>query len=84
MCLSVPAQIIEIDCENAKVSTGGTEYNASIQMLDNVQIGDYVIVHTGFALQKISEEEAQETLKLLEELDEFYAEEDNRAVNEIH
>lgn len=84
MCLSVPAKVIEIKGENAKVSTGGTEYTASLAMLDNVEIGDYVLVHTGFALQTISEEEAAETFKLLNELDEFYAAEDKREQNEIH
>lgn len=85
MCLSVPAKVIELVGENAKVSTGGTEYNASMAMLDEVQVGDYVLVHTGFALQKISEEEAMETFKLINELEEFNKLQDlNSGENEIH
>lgn len=71
MCLSVPAQIIKIEGEIASVSTGGTEYEASLTMLENAEVGDYVLVHTGFALQKISEEDAIETYKLIQELEEF-------------
>jgi hydrogenase expression/formation protein HypC len=83
MCLSVPAMIKKIDGENAKVETGGNEYDASIMMLDDVKVGDYVLVHTGFALQKISEEEAMETFKLINELEEFNKAQDENN-NEIH
>lgn len=71
MCLSVPAKIISIDGEMAVVSVGGTEYNASLQLIENPQIGDYVLLHTGFAIQKLSEEEAIETLKVFDEYEEF-------------
>lgn len=71
MCLSVPAQIIKIEGDKASVSTGGTEYEASLTMLENAEVGDYVLVHTGFALQKISEQDAIETYKLIQELEEF-------------
>ena len=55
----------------AVVSVGGTEYNASLQMVEDVNIGDYILLHTGFALQKISEEEALETLKVFEEFEDL-------------
>lgn len=71
MCLSVPAKIVSVDGENALVSVGGTEYNASIQLVPDVKPGEYVLLHTGFAIQKISEEEAIETLKLFDEYEEF-------------
>lgn len=73
MCLSIPAKIESIDGEMAVCSVGGTTYNASIQMLDvkDISIGDYVLLHTGFAIQKISKEEAEETLKLFDEFEEF-------------
>ncbi|PKP02105.1 MAG: HypC/HybG/HupF family hydrogenase formation chaperone [Bacteroidetes bacterium HGW-Bacteroidetes-6] len=71
MCLSIPAQVISINGDTAKVSVGGTEYDASLQLLDDVNIGDYILLHTGFAIQKISEEEAIETLKVFEEFDEL-------------
>ncbi len=76
MCLSVPAKIIEINGEMARVSVGETIVNASLQMLDDVEIGDYVLLHTGFALQKISAADAAETLALFEELEEINKEMD--------
>ncbi|MBC34998.1 MAG: HypC/HybG/HupF family hydrogenase formation chaperone [Bacteroidetes bacterium] len=71
MCLSIPAKVESINEEMATVSVGGTEYEASLQMVDDVKVGDYVLLHTGFAIQKISEEEAIETLKVYEEFDDF-------------
>ncbi len=68
MCLSIPGKVIEINGIMAKASVGGTIVNAGLHMVDDVQIGDYILIHTGFALQKISEEEALETLKLIKEL----------------
>ena len=76
MCLSVPAKIIEINGEMARVAVGETIVNASLQMLDDVEIGDYVLLHTGFALQKISDADAAETLALFEELEEINKEMD--------
>ncbi|MBC8343063.1 MAG: HypC/HybG/HupF family hydrogenase formation chaperone [Bacteroidetes bacterium] len=71
MCLSVPAKVLEIHGEMAKVSLGGIEYEASLQIVEDIQVGDYVLLHTGYAIQKLSEEEAMETLKLFEELKEL-------------
>ncbi len=73
MCLSIPARIDALDGEMAQCSVGGAEYTASLQMLDlnELQVGDYVLLHTGFAIQKISKEEAEETLKLFDEFSEF-------------
>ena len=71
MCLSIPAKIESIDGDMAMVSVGGTKCRASLQMLDDVQIGDYVLLHTGFAIQKLSEEDAQETLRLFRELEDI-------------
>ncbi|MFC2100606.1 HypC/HybG/HupF family hydrogenase formation chaperone [Bacteroidota bacterium] len=71
MCLSVPAKIIHIEENNARVSIGGSEYTASLQLLeDEVKIGDYILLHTGFAIQKLSEEEAEENFRLLREIGE--------------
>jgi len=50
MCLSVPAKIIEINGEMARVAVGETIVNASLQMLDDVEIGDYVLLHTGICI----------------------------------
>ncbi len=69
MCLSIPAKIEQIEGETAQVSLGGTKVEANLQLLDDVQVGDYVLVHSGFAIQKLSEEEAQETLEMFKELE---------------
>lgn len=69
MCLSIPAKVISIKEDKAIVSAGGTQYEASIQLLDEVNINDYVLIHTGFAIQKISEEEAIKTFDLIKALD---------------
>ncbi len=71
MCLSIPAKVISINDGMAIVSVGGTEYEASLQLLDDVKVDDYILLHTGFAIQKISEEEAIETLKVFEEFDDL-------------
>jgi hydrogenase expression/formation protein HypC len=68
MCLSVPAKVVKIDGQMADVSVGGAIFRAGLQMVDNISIGDYILLHAGFAIQKISEEEALETLNLLNEL----------------
>ena len=71
MCLSVPALVVKIDGEMADVSVGGAIFRAGLQMVENVSAGDYILLHAGFAIQKISEEEALETLNLLKELRNF-------------
>jgi hydrogenase expression/formation protein HypC len=71
MCLSIPSKVISINGDKATVSVGGTEYEASIQLLDDVKVDDYVLIHTGFAIQKLSDEDAQETFRLLRELGEI-------------
>ncbi len=71
MCLSVPGKIISIQGDMAVVSVGGNEYEASLQLLDDVRVGDYILLHTGFAIQKIDEAEALETLKVFYEFDEL-------------
>jgi hydrogenase expression/formation protein HypC len=68
MCLSIPAKVVNILGNMADVSVGGTIFKAGLQMVENVEVDDYILLHAGFAIQKISEEEAQETLKLLDEM----------------
>ena len=68
MCLSIPAKIEEINGDKARVSMSGNEYQADISLLDEVGQGEYVLLHAGFAIQKISEEHARETLQLIEEM----------------
>ncbi len=68
MCLSIPVKIVSIDGDMAEVSAGGTIFRAGMQMVEDARPGDYVLLHAGFAIQKISAEEAEETLKLLREI----------------
>jgi hydrogenase expression/formation protein HypC len=69
MCLSIPAKIVSIEGSMAEVSAGGTLFKAGLHMIENAKPGDYVLLHAGFAIQKISEKEAEETIKLLGEID---------------
>jgi hydrogenase expression/formation protein HypC len=69
MCLSVPAQVIKIEGQMADVSIGGAIFKAGLHMVENVNIGDYILLHAGFAIQKISEKEALVTLNLLKEME---------------
>ncbi len=71
MCLAIPAEIISIEGEMAKVSIGGTIINASLQLLENPKIGEFVLLHSGFAIERLSKEEAEETMQLLRELGEI-------------
>jgi hydrogenase expression/formation protein HypC len=68
MCLSIPAKIEEINGNKASVSMSGNRYQADITLLEEVAQGDYVLLHAGFAIQKISEQHARETLQLIEEM----------------
>lgn len=69
MCLAMPARVVEIrDGEMAVVDLGGVRKEASLALVDDVQVGDYVILHVGHALQKLDVAEAEETLRLFREL----------------
>ncbi len=69
MCLAIPAEIIAIEDEMATVKVGGAVRKASLTLLpEAAAIGDYVIVHAGFALHKVDPREAEESLRLLREL----------------
>lgn len=79
MCLAIPGKIVEIvDAENhlAKVDVGGVRRNVNIGMLDEdgVGVGDYVLIHVGFAMSKIDEQQAEETLRVLHELGSYQEE----------
>lgn len=69
MCLAVPAKIIELlDGQKAKVSVGGVQKVISVSLVDDLEIGDFVLVHVGHALSKVDSEEAQKTLELFAEV----------------
>lgn len=76
MCLSVPAKILSIEGDTGQASIGGSIVNVGLQLIDGPQVGDYVLVHTGFALEKISEEEALKTIELIKELESLDTRED--------
>ena len=69
MCLARPMEVLKIEKETAWVSAGGTKKEIRLDLVDETpKVGDYVIVHAGFALHKIDEKEALETLKLWNEI----------------
>lgn len=68
MCLAVPAKVVEIDGLMALVELGGLARQASIMLVPDVRIGDYVLLHAGFAIQKLDEKEAEETIRLFTEI----------------
>jgi hydrogenase expression/formation protein HypC len=69
MCLSIPARVEKIESDRAVCTVGKSSYNASLELLmhENVNVGDYVLIHTGFAIQKLDTEEAEATLKIFDE-----------------
>ncbi len=77
MCLAIPTLITSIEGTSARAEIGGVERTISLALTPEARVGDYVLVHTGFAIGVLDEEEAQETLRLLEELAEFYTGETN-------
>ena len=68
MCLAVPARILSIDGVLAEVEFGSVRRTISLQLLPQAKVGDYVLVHTGFAISIIDPEEAHRTLELLEQM----------------
>jgi hydrogenase expression/formation protein HypC len=72
MCLAIPGKVLEIDPaaepKMANVSFGGIQKRVCVEWVPDVKIGDYVLVHVGFALHTIDEQEALETLKILSEM----------------
>ena len=67
MCLGVPMQVKTIEDEVAMCEIDGVQRQASLMMIDGVEVGDYVLIHAGFAIEKIDEAEAQLTLDALRE-----------------
>jgi hydrogenase expression/formation protein HypC len=68
VCLGIPGKVIEIEKDVAKVDVGGLLRDVSLDLCPDVSVGEYVLIHTGFAIQKVDEEEAKETLELLRQL----------------
>lgn len=82
MCLAVPGRIVEVyksdGLQMGKIDFGGVTREACLAYVPEAKVGDYTIIHVGFALSVISEKEAHETLELLRQIDES-----NREENEI-
>ena len=78
MCLAVPMKIISVDGDLGTVDIGGTRRKIGLTLIDEPMVGDYVLVHAGFAIQKIDEEEANKTMELLRELAEHMEVEDRK------
>ena len=68
MCLSVPARIVQVERNRAKAEVGGLLREISIDLCPEVAVGEYVLIHAGFAIQRLDEKEAKETLDLLKQL----------------
>ena len=78
MCLGIPAQIVELvdaDAGIAKAEISGVRRNVSVALCPEAQVDDWVLVHVGFALERIDEDYARETIELLEQMGEAYEQE---------
>ena len=73
MCLAVPVKVLQIDGLKALVELGGLARQASLMLVPDTKVGDYVLLHAGFAIQKLDEKEAEETIRLFAEIAEGVA-----------
>jgi hydrogenase expression/formation protein HypC len=67
MCLAIPSKIVDIDSNIATIDVEGVRRQASLMLVEDAKVGDYVIVHAGFAIQRLDETSALESLQLLRE-----------------
>jgi hydrogenase expression/formation protein HypC len=65
MCYAIPAKIIEIDGDSAVVDYGGVLKKVNLSLIDNPMAGDYVLIHAGFAIEKLAKKSAEESLKII-------------------
>ncbi len=81
MCLAIPAKVVELlEHDQALVEVGGVRNRISLLLVENVAVGDYVIVHVGFAITRLDAEEAEKTLELFAEI----ARHQDQGLNEVH
>lgn len=66
MCLALPGKVVEIEGENAVIDYGGIKKSANVSFID-AEVGDYVLVHVGFAIEKVDEKKAKDMYSLLDE-----------------
>ncbi|RKY06850.1 MAG: HypC/HybG/HupF family hydrogenase formation chaperone [Planctomycetota bacterium] len=79
MCLAVPARIIELEDDRAVVDALGNRWNIRTTLTPEVRMGDIVLIHAGFAIAKVDEEDAKETWQLIAELDAFQEEQNKKS-----
>lgn len=68
MCLAIPMKVKSVQDNLATVEVGGVEYEANLYLLSDVKVGDYLIVHAGFAIEKLDEDEARKSLEIWQEI----------------
>lgn len=68
MCLAIPARLVEAEGERGVIELGGVVREVSLVLLPEARVGDYLLVHAGYALQKVDEADAEATLRLLAEI----------------
>ena len=69
MCLAIPAKVVQkLDNDQAVVEVGGVRNNISLMLVDGVEVGDYVIVHVGFAITRLDVDEAEKSIALFEDM----------------
>ncbi|MDO8535999.1 MAG: HypC/HybG/HupF family hydrogenase formation chaperone [Candidatus Omnitrophota bacterium] len=68
MCLAVPMKIVEIKGDEGFVESSGLKRRANFSLLKSPKVGEYVLLHAGFAIERVNEKEARKTLKILKEL----------------
>ena len=66
MCVALPVRLVKVEGQRGIGELGGSTVKMRLDLLPEAQVGDYVLVHAGFAIQQVDEEEAQETLRLLQ------------------
>ncbi len=71
MCLAVPGKVLDRQDMLATIEVGGVTRKVSVMLLPEAQVGDFVLIHAGFAVQVIDEEEAEKTLALFKELEQY-------------
>jgi hydrogenase expression/formation protein HypC len=68
MCIAIPGKVVEVDYPFAIVDFKGTKRKVRVDLIDDLKVGDWVLVHVGIAIQKVDEEEAKKTAELLEQV----------------
>ena len=89
MCLAIPVRIVSVDGDEAETEIAGVRRRVSIAFTPEARVGDYVLLHTGYAIGVVDEAEAEETLKLLEEIASLTPEEEplsgkSQLTSEVH